>query len=253
MRVPRYEVSPELDDQTIELHINQARRTAELALIPINRERFGWIYTIDVTPTLVPDLNITVPFGAFGGTVQWYQALLPPSFVQIESVHVRHGEYPTDRWEAREVSSREVYSMGRQSVNRPTPEHPVFFIDKSPQNNQYQITVSKGAAPVRANDIVIYFIGMVGYMQQFPNDDVEVKIGYDAEELVILMAIKEGLGKIYYPTLGPLVEQDVQNAIQFIEGLYNFNVDSRKLLLPTRERLAPNTPNTDIPPNQQRF
>lgn len=238
-RMSRYDVQVELDDLKLEMLINRARRDVQLATLPLFRERYGRIATISAVPSILANF-------AFD-TVDFYTAALPADFIEEDVVTVNHSSNP---WEARKLIKQEMYGISRSSWVSPTPNSPVYIIERNPASVTTNIYVSKGSTVVAANDIVLWYVAALPYLQAYPVSgipDNERKMSYQWEELVVLCSMAKAYEMQQFLQLRDLIVADVQTIVSLMEESYKTTIDRSKLLLPTRESLIPNVPISDVP------
>ncbi len=238
-RMSRYDVQIELDPLKLEMLINRARMDVQAATMPIFRERYGRTAIIGSSPVLVPTYS--------QGTIATYQANLPADLIQEEVVLVK---YNSNNWAARPVNKREFYGVVRNSWSYPTPQAPVYMVEKDPANALSTIYVSKGSDSVIANDITVWYLAALPYLQSYPVSgipDVERKMGWQWEELVVLCTMVKAYEMLQFMQMRDLISNDVQAMVSLMEEQYKTTVDRSKLLLPTRESVVPGVPISDVP------
>lgn len=238
-RMSRYDVQIELDPLKLEMLINRARMDVQAATMPIFRERYGRTAIIGSSPVLVPTYS--------QGTIATYQANLPADLIQEEVVLVK---YNSNNWAARPVNKREFYGVVRNSWSYPTPQAPVYMVEKDPANALSTIYVSKGSDSVIANDITVWYLAALPYLQSYPvsgTPDVERKMGWQWEELVVLCTMVKAYEMLQFMQMRDLISNDIQAMVSLMEEQYKTTVDRSKLLLPTRESVVPGVPISDVP------
>lgn len=238
-RMSRYDVQAELDTGKLEMVINRARRDVQLATLPIFRERYGRIATISAVPSVVANYAFT--------DVDFYSAALPADFIEEDVVLVTHD---SNEWEARKLIKQEMYGIARNSWVSPTTNSPVYIVERDPASTTTNIFVSKGSAVVDANQIKLWYIAALPYLQAHPvsgTPDNERKMSYQWEELVVLCSMAKAYEMQQFMQLRDLIVGDIQTIISLMEESYKTNIDRSKLLLPTRESLMPNVPISDVP------
>lgn len=238
-RMSRYDVQAELDTGKLEMIINRVRRDVQLATLPIYRERYGRIAIISTVPTVVSNYSF--------GNVDFYSAVLPTDFIEEDVALVTHESY---QWEARKLIKQELYGVARNSWVNPTTNSPVYIVERDPSSATSTIYVSKGSAVVGASEIELWYVAALPYLQAHPvsgTPDVERKMSYQWEELVVLCSMARAYEMQQFLQLRDLIVADIQTVISLMEESYKTNVDRSKLLLPTRESIVPNVPISDVP------
>jgi len=238
-RMSRYDVQIELDPLKLEMLINRARMDVQAATMPIFRERYGRIAIIGSSPALVPTYS--------HGSIATYQVNLPTDLIEDEVVLVK---YDSNDWAARKLDKREFYGVIRNSWSYPTPQAPIYMVEKDPANPLATIYVSKGSASVIANDITIWYLAALPYLQSYPVSGVpdnERKMGWQWEELVVLCTMVKAYEMLQFNQMRDLISNDVQTMVSLMEEQYKTTIDRSKLLLPTRESVVPGVPISDVP------
>lgn len=238
-RMSRYEVQAELDPLVLEMLINRARRDVQMATMPIFRERYGRRAILSTSPSLVTNYSY--------GTNQVYQVSLPADFIEDEIVLLKTD---SNDWGVRKLDKRELFDVVKNSWMQPKPQSPVYVIEKDPASSTFVMYISKGSDVISANDVTLWYVAGLPYLESYPvsgSPDVERKIGYQWEELVVLCTMMKAYELLQFPQMRDLITADIQTMISFMEEQYKTSVDRSKLLLPTRESLVPNVPISDTP------
>lgn len=239
VRGSRYDIQLELDDLTIEMLVNRARRDVQMATLPLFRERYGRIATLSAAPSLVSSYT--------SGTVAWYSIALPADMIEETVVYLTSN---TKQWEARKLSKPEMDNIARNSWNAPTANAPAYVVEKDPGNSVATLFISKGSGVVAANETELWYVAALPYLQAYPDTgspDVERKMSYQWEELVVLCALAKTYEMSQYQGAKELLMSDIQTVVTLLEENYKTRVDRPKLLLPSRESLVPNVPILDVP------
>lgn len=238
-RLPRYDIQLEVDDLTIEMLINRARRDVQMATLPLFRERYGRIAVLSAVPSLVSSYA--------SGSVAWYSISLPTDFIEEVVVYLTSS---TKQWEARKLSKPEMDNIARNTWNAPTSNAPAYVVEKDPASATSVLYISKGSGVVAANETEIWYVAALPYLQAYPDSgtpDQERKMSYQWEELVVLCALAKTYEMSQYQGAKELLLSDIQTIITLLEEGYKTKVDRPKLLLPTRDSLTPNVPILDVP------
>lgn len=238
-RASRYDIQLELDDLTIEMLVNRARRDVQMATLPLFRERYGRIGVLSDSPTLVSAYA--------AGDAAWYSVPLPTDFIEEVVVYLMTS---TRQWEARKLSKPEMDNVARNSWNSPTANAPAYVVEKNPSSATATIYISKGSGVVGANEVEIWYVAALPYLQAYPVSgipDVERKMSYQWEELVVLCALAKTYEMTQFQGAKELLLSDIQTIITLLEENYKTKVDRPKLLLPSRDSLVPNIPILEVP------
>lgn len=240
-RMSRYDVQAEIDPLKLEMLINRSRRDVQAATMPIFRERYGRIGIITASPTLVANYSY--------GTTAVYKVDVPADFIEDEVVLLKHN---SDNWGVRKLTKQELFEVVRNSWISPTPQSPVYVIEKDPSTARASIFISKGSGTIIASDVTLWYIAALPYLQAYPasgTPDVERKMGFQWEELVVLCTMVKAYEMQQFMQMRDLISSDIQTMISLMEEQYKTSIDRSKLLLPTRESLMPNVPISDVPLN----
>lgn len=242
IRLRRYYVSQELDPGTAEMLLNRARRDVQLAILPIYRERFGAILTLDGVPgnSAVEDTTRRRTLGGVTRTV--YSMNLPADFIQDDCVLVttQVGEI-----EARKLSQRELMNVLYHTYAKPSAYSPVYSVEKDTESDAYVINVSIGAGAVVPADVKLFYIRALKYLQLRNNagaEDLELVLPYDCREMVIYQAMLVAMQKYSMPEAKEVVGFELEGIVDTVQKDFNNTIDRSKLLLPTRQSTFPNQP-----------
>jgi hypothetical protein len=248
LRLSRYDISAEVDNGMLEMLVNRARHDVQLATLWVFPERYARETTIAAAPSAVANYATTSPTLAGSVTNAVYEVALPSDF--IEEVQVFIKDDSTNFWAARKLNKRELFQIMRNVWNCPTLQNPIYYVERSPGDATYTIGASKGATAVATNDIKLWYLAKLPYLQLFGTGgaaDPEVRIGYDCQELVVTLATLKTCQALQFSDALPTITGDIDLNIYILEEMYKKRVDRSKLLLPSRESLYPNMPVPERP------
>lgn len=247
MRLSRYDISAEVDNGMLEMLVNRARHDVQLATLQIFPERYSREFTIAAVPSAVTDYATTSPRATGSVTNAVYEAALPSDFIEMVQCFVK--DSGTTFWAGRLVNKRELVQIMRNVWNCPTEQNPVYYVQRAPGDASYTIGVSKGSGVVATNEIRIWYLAKLPYLQLFNagNPDPEVRIGYDCQELVVSLATLKVCQALKFDVSVQAIVGDINLNIAFLEDAYKTGVDRSKLMLPSRESLYPNRPVPENP------
>lgn len=254
LRLSRYAVNMELDEGSLEMIVNRARRAVQRATMPLFPERYSAILNLTGVPgntsVAVPEYTVTVVRGATSVTNTMWLLNLPADFVQAEVVLISTAEGA--RFESRQVTKKELATTMRNVHTQPTPRSPIYCIEKNPNNSQYQIYASKGAAQVTVSDVQIWYLKALKHLQLDDgtgNPDNEVVMSYEFEEFVVYQAMLDALKKTSFNNAKQIIGSEIEMQISSLQQQYNTSVDRSGLLLPSREGIYPNQGIPEMPSN----
>jgi len=248
-RLNRYQVGIELDPGFLQMLVNRSRQDVQAAVLNVVPERFsrvstptGWSEETDMQKTV-------------GGVVRRvYSVALPNDYMDDVVVRRIDGE---EIYEARELSKRELYQVMGTTWNAPSARSPVYAIEKSPTSPTYTLYVSFGETAVTDSSVEVWYLALLPYMQVdslnaggdpsvSPVPDTEVPIGWDYEELVVLLAMVKVAQTSGFTQAAELVRAEIDQAVRMMELNYERSIDREKLELPSRESAVPNTPVPEV-------
>lgn len=248
LRLSRYDVSAEVDNGMLEVLVNRARHDVQLATLEFFPERYAREVIISAAPANVTAYDTTSPRLSGSVVNKVYDVALPADFITDVQVMVK--DDTTVFWSARKANKRELFQIMRNTWNCPSLQNPIYYIERAPGDATYTIGVSKGSTAVATNDIKIWYLAKLPYLQLFGSGgspDPEVRIGYDCQELVVTLASLKTCMALQFTDALQAITGDIELNIFFLEEMYKRHVDRSKLLLPSRESLYPNQPIPERP------
>lgn len=241
MRLSRYDVSAELDPGTLQLLVNRSRRDVQAATLQVYPERYARTSRLGaMTAVTAYSLDIA------GGTRTVWSVALPTDFL-TETAFFVDGTPPI-LLEARKVQKAELFQLLNNTWNGPTPNEPIYCIEKSTTATGYVAYVSAGTAAVANSSTELWYLAVLPDLQLYGTAgaaDTEVRIGPDFEELVILCATCKAAQKLGFSKNAELIAADVQMNVLLMQENYTRAVDREKLMLPSRETIFPGVPISD--------
>lgn len=251
-RLHRYDVAKSVDLGMLEAAVNAARHEVQMATLQAVPERYARIHKpvglpaiswVDSARMLEYDQTT---LGAKTIINQVYVLNLPEDF--ITDVTVQVADDSNVYWPARPVSKRDLYTVLTKSFSKPTERNPIYCIEKLVGNQQARLLVSIGPNSLVDGATEIWYLAKLPWLQ-IENDtgqpDAEVRIGYDLEELVVLVACLKILETIGVADAMPLIRQDIEMTIVAMQRQYEGEIDRSRLLVEARESVIPNVPIID--------
>jgi hypothetical protein len=258
-RLHRYDVAKMVDMSMLEGEINRARFDVQMATLQAVPERYARIHRPIAVPVVSwpdsarmfeHDMNTG---GARVVINQVFVLPLPEDFIIDVSVAV---EYEDNQWEARCVSKRDLHTVLTKSFAKPTTRNPVYCIEKFVGQLQSRLLVSIGEDVLPTNKVEIWYLAKLPWLQienASGTADPEVRIGYDLEELVVLVASLKIMQAIGMPGSATLVRQDIEMMVEALQRQYEGAIDRGRLLVQARESNIPNIPIADANANAMRI
>lgn len=250
-RLNRYDVAKNVDVGMLETVINGARFDVQMSTLQAVPERYARVHR----PTGAPPVSWVDSARMFefdqttGGARTIINQVcvhtLPEDFITEVSVQVL--DYET-WWPARGVSKRDLYTVLTKSFSKPTMRNPVYCIEKFVGQRNVRLLMSVGPVPVPEDKVEIWYLAKLPWLQlenATGAPDPEVRIGYDLEELVVLISCLKILETIGAGSAIPLVRQDVEMMITAVQRQYEGEIDRSRLLVEARESVIPNVPIAD--------
>lgn len=250
-RLARYDVAKHVDHGMLEVVINTARLDVQMATLQAVPERYARLHRPPAPPTLslvdsarYMDVNpATQGLRSIVNLVGYYA--LPEDFISDVAVGLT---YDNQLWAARKMSRRDLYTVLTKAFTKPTRRDPVFCIDKILGETSPRLYISSGAALPGAGEVEVWYLARLPWLQIFPPPGVsnaEVRIGYDLQELVVLVACLRILETVSGAEARVLIRQDVEMAVMAMERQYEGAVDRSRLLVEARESTVPSQPTVD--------
>lgn len=246
-RLPRYDVAQSLDPGMLEMLVNRARHDVQMATLQMFPERYSRDFVISSAPAEVTTLRtaysrLNATTGNIVTTLNTvYEASLPGDYIDVVAVRVDNGAGVL--YAARRVDKRELYTTMSKGFTVPTTTAPIFYIEKSPAEAAYRIGVSKGASAVTAGQVEIWYLAKLPYMKlTSPGPELEVRIGYDLQELVVMVSCLKAVETVGNGMAIQMLQSDVEDCVRSLESAYEGSVDRSQLLTQARESVELNTP-----------
>lgn len=256
-RLARYEINAELDDATLESIINRSRRDVQLAMLSLYRERYSRVISLgEVNGNILQlDSDYTATVTRFGlmTTVAWYYARLPDDFLREIAVHYGTEE---EYYRMRKTTLKEMYSASTIGVAMPTPREPQYAVVRRLSDPYYTIYVSIGDDEPSLDNIEVWYLRIIDYLERHSStgqSDIDWETPPDAVELVIYQSMMHVIKRINLVSkdIVTIIEQEMEESIQFIESVHRTELEREYLLLPSRESVVPNIPIHDVEQQQQ--
>lgn len=252
LRLPRYDVSQELDQGTIAMLVNRARIDVQLATLQTFPERYARETVVSGTPAAVTEYATTVPKPSGNVTNAVYSISLPADFIEEVSVFVK--DDGTDFWETRKINKSELFQTMKNIWNCPTLNTPIHCTERAPGSAAVTLYVSKGDTVVAAGDIKLWYLARLPDLELFNGSgsaDTEVRIGHDLTDLVVTIATLKAVETLQFTRAKQPIMNDIEIAVSLLEAQYSRGIDRKKLNLPSRESLYPNQPVPELPQGMQ--
>lgn len=241
-RLDRYTVASQVDPGMLETLINQARHNVQLATLQLVPERYARVhvpagaavvsleesarsYEYDAT------IPATVPVITLVGEIP-----LPQDFIDPVAVFVTDED--DVEWPARLAEKRELYTVLTKSFTKPSPTDPVYCIEKRTDATAHRLLISTGTVLPDAGTVSIWYLAKLPYLQAAAAgnvDDTETRIGYDLQELVVLLTMMNALTTMGLPDSVQIISQFISALVMGIQNQYEGSVDRRTLLYQARE------------------
>ena len=250
-RLDKYEVARKLDYGTLESLINLARLDVQNATLQALPERYARRHRVAGTPALsladsarILEYDV-VTQGARSIVNRVFTLNLPEDFIDEVAVGI---EYNGAIWPARNVSKRDLHTVLTKSFARPSRYDPIYCIEKQVGTAQTKILVSIGPDTPDVASIEIWYLAKLPWLQisTTTGADVEVRIGADLQELVVLLACQKVITALSLPGTGAIVRNDIDLMLKIIEQQYKGKVDRSRLLVEARESTVPQQPKVDV-------
>jgi hypothetical protein len=251
-RLHRYDVSKSVDVGMLEALINAARFDVQMATLQAVPERYARLHRPDAVPAVswvdsarMFEHDLTNIGSARTIVNAVYVLPLPQDFITDVTMHVLEYE---NWWPARAVSKRDLYTVLTKSFSRPTQRNPVYCVEKLVGQVQARLLVSIGETVLEKDKVEIWYLAKLPWLQlenAAGAPDAEVRIGWDLEELVVLISCLKVLESIGAGGALPLIRQDVEMMIEAMQRQYEGKVDRSRLLVQARESVVPNVPIVD--------
>ncbi len=138
--------------------------------------------------------------------------------------------------------------MLTKSFARPSRYDPIYCIEKQVGTAQTKILVSIGPDTPDVGSIEIWYLAKLPWLQisTTTGPDVEVRIGADLQELVVLSACLKVITSLSMPGTAAIVKNDIDMMLKILEQQYKGRVDRSRLLVEARESTIPQQPKVDV-------
>jgi hypothetical protein len=252
-RLGRYDVARSVDSGMLETVVNLARHEVQLATLQAVPERYSRRHrpTTAAAVSYVDSAKMFEYDMATNGTRTVTNLVgsidLPQDFIIDVTVGVGTAPIAVNPvlWQARPVSKRDLYTVLTKSFAKPTPHNPVYTIEKSTTSNNYRLLISTGTALPLANEVEIWYLAKLPWLQISNSTgapDPEVRIGYDLQELVVVIACKKILETLNIIDGRQIIMQDIEMMISSLQREYAGRIDRSRLLVEAKESTVPNVP-----------
>jgi hypothetical protein len=246
-RLDRYTVASRIDSGMLETMVNKARHDVQLATLQTMPERYARIHVLTNAAVASieesarcyiydQNLNTAVPTIMQVGVFD-----LPEDF--IEAVVVAYRDEDDVLWPARKVEKRELYTTLTRSFTRPTPNDPIYSVERLTGSSTYRLLVSIGEDLALANTVEVWYLAKLPYLDAAGvgnTDDQEVRIGFDLQELVINIVLMRLLVMLRLPVAAESIAELVSMMVSAVQRQYEVSIDRSGLLLQARETNVPN-------------
>lgn len=252
-RLNRYDVAKMVDSGMLETVINTARHEVQMATLQAVPERYARRHRpTDQAVVSYVDSAKMFEYDITTGSTKTVTNLvgvldLPEDFIVDVSVGV--GEYDaqweSDIWQARKVSKRDLYTVLTKSFAKPTPHNPVYCIEKNTADSFHRLLISTGTTLPAEREVEIWYLAKLPWLQIANSTgapDNEVRIGYDLQELVVMIACKKILETIGIIDGRQIINQDIELIIASLQKEYAGRIDRSNLLVEARESIVPKVP-----------
>lgn len=130
LRLLRYDVAYNLNDQKVLTYVNKARRDVQKSTMGLMQERYGKIWREQLTENF--DANIDVMASYAGGRRCRVQTVdLPVDFIDVVVTILEwRRETVTYRSEARRMVKKEMYNIQMNAWNMPSMWRPVYILER---------------------------------------------------------------------------------------------------------------------------
>jgi hypothetical protein len=248
-RLKRYDVAKSIDSGMLETSINLARYQVQLATLQTVPERYARIHR-PVNAVVVSWENSArmLEFDqSTGGAKTIINQVgtvdLPSDFIADVTVGVSEGDV---MWQARKVSKRDLYSVLTKSMTKPTPHNPIYCIERSTETANPKLFISTGTALPAQGIVEIWYLARLPWLQianSTGQPDVEIRIGYDLQELVVTIACYKIMESLQIIDGRQLLKNDIELMVSALNQQYQAGIDRSRLFVEANESLVPKVPN----------
>ena len=252
-RLNRYDIARSVDSGMLETVINLARYEVQMATLQAVPERYSrrhrpssaaLVSYADSAKMFEYDISTggSKTVTNLVGTVD-----LPEDFIVDVTVGVGTAPIASSPvlWQARRVSKRDLYTVLTKSFSKPTPHNPVYCIEKNTTSAAHKLLISTGTALPAANEIEIWYLAKLPWLQitnSLGASDPEVRIGYDLQELVVVIACKKILETLSIVDGRQILVQDIELMVASLQKDYAGRIDRSRLFVEAKESLVPKVP-----------
>jgi hypothetical protein len=238
-RVHRYAVASDLTDFEIMTYVNIERKTIQRYVMKAMPERYGRIYTYQISST--PEDYLSVNYK----NVFMYPAPLPSNFIEelVVKVNWSQDDYPYSR-QARKAEHTEIHNISMNSWTVPFILQPIYNIGQRANSSlplEQDIFIGGldgttqtlfATADVDTVMVEMWYLAMLDDMEF--NDSETVYIG-DLQELVILQTIMLCLKRISPENSYPILKSEIDQLTMIIQGNYDAIIAERELNLESKQ------------------
>ncbi len=249
LRLERQSVALALDEPTVALLVNRARRDVQNACLSSHPERFGRVQVVDGA-AFIPRAEMSVTNPASSRLINVYELPLPQDFIDpvvaiLQYIHAG----VTYRWEARRADKRELHAVLMQSWNLPTITQPIYVVEREPNDptpKAFVAGLETGGGTLFSDaaftdvKFEFWYTAALNHLELFPNppstvSDDESRIPWQFEELVIWTAMTDALQKIEAPKALASVRAEIESLRDLLKVDYVEDKLKAGRLLPSRE------------------
>ncbi len=264
-RLQTLQVASNLDDQSILMYINTARKKIQYDTLAIFPERYGVILEYEViqsTDEYIPFSNYSNTHNAFQPYIDYYHKPLPLNVIDVVRMALVYTDFSTDpdtfrTYEARRITKKELFGLSMHSTNKPNPYNPVYTLTPSrslqlpgptPPVGELSILYSSLRdgdinipTGVGAAKMLIWATCVIADLEwsSSPTDrvngDTEIVIAKQLEDLVILYTIYLYLQQINEQNLLKLIGLELGEMISSLQPIYQLEQTKNELQLATQE------------------
>lgn len=248
-RLKRYDVARSIDSGMLESSVNLARYQVQLATLQTVPERYARIHRpVDAAVVSWENSARMLEFDQSTGGAktiinQVGVLTLPADFISDVTVGISEGDV---MWQARYVSKRDLYSVLTKSMTKPTPHNPIYTIERTTEGTNARLLISAGSNLPAQGSVEIWYLARLPWLQIANSTgapDVEIRIGYDLQELVVTIACYKILETLQIIEGRQLLKNDIELIVNSLSQQYQAGIDRKHLLLEANESLIPKVPN----------
>lgn len=247
-RLKRYDIAKSVDVGMLEAAVNLSRYAVQQATLQAVPERYARLHRPASAPVVSWENSARMlefdqaTSGAKTIINQVGTVDLPKDFITDVTVGVAEGDV---LWQARKVAKRDLYSVLTKSMTKPTPHNPVYTIERSTEGANVKLLISTGTTLPQQGTVEIWYLARLPWLQIANTTglpDVEIRIGYDLQELVVLMSCYKILQTLQVLDGRQLVKQDIELLVAALSKQYNAGIDRDRLFVEANESIVPKVP-----------